>query len=242
MKKVAVIQSNYIPWKGYFDIIHDVDVFVFYDDLQFTTRDWRNRNKIKTPHGEFWLTIPVGQQTDRLVCEVQIRESSWQKRHWKTIETFYGKALHFKRYRDFFRHVYLGIKWHNLSELNQFIIRSISADFLGIETEFRDSREFCPEGVRLNRLIDLVRKTGAGVYISGPKGRNYIDEKKIEAAAIRIAYKDYSGYPEYRQFYPPFIHEVSILDLLFHVGPDAPYYIWGWRDREIRGEDGHTFQ
>lgn len=240
MKKIAVIQSNYIPWKGYFDIIHDADVFIFYDDVQFTTRDWRNRNKIKTPNGTLWLTIPVGRQTDKLVCKVQIPESSWQRRHWKTIETFYGKAPHFKRYRDFFQYIYLEREWSNLSQLNQFLIKKISADFLGINTEFRDSREFCAKGLKLDRLIDLLQKMGADMYISGPKGKNYMDKKKFEEAGIRITHKDYSGYPEYRQFYPPFAHGVSILDLLFHVGPDAPYCIWGWRNIAVRGEHGHS--
>ena len=101
MKKVAVIQSNYIPWKGYFDIIHDVDVFVFYDDLQFTKNDWRNRNKIKTPRGAEWITIPVGTDLRRLICEVELRDASWQQRHWDILLLNYKKAPYFRTYRGF---------------------------------------------------------------------------------------------------------------------------------------------
>ncbi|MFZ5632085.1 MAG: WbqC family protein [Bacillota bacterium] len=233
MKKVAVIQSNYIPWKGYFDIIHDVDLFIFYDDVQFTTRDWRNRNKIKTPGGTFWLTIPVGADVNRLICEVPITDFRWAIKHWKTIEQFYSKASYFNKYKDFLTYVYLEKKWSYLSEINQFIIKKISKDFLGIKTEFMDSRELCASGKKTDRLLDIVEKVGADTYISGPAAKNYIDEKKFEEAEIKLEYKDYSGYPEYPQFHPPFTHSVSILDLLFHVGPDAPYYIWGWRENVI---------
>ncbi|MCL5036301.1 MAG: WbqC family protein [Chloroflexi bacterium] len=230
MKKVAVIQSNYIPWKGYFDIIHDADLFIFYDDVQFTKNDWRNRNRLKTPGGAKWLSIPVGQSLDRLICEVTLNDSRWAVKHWKTISQYYSRAPFFKTYSDFFEHFYLEMKWDNLSDLNHFLIKSISRDFLGIDTEFKDSRDFFVSGERLDRLFDLLKKAGTDIYISGPSAKNYIDERRFQEAGIKLIYKDYTGYPEYSQFYPPFIHEVSILDLLFHAGPDAGYYIWGWRE------------
>ena len=232
MKKVAVIQSNYIPWKGYFDIIHDVDVFVFYDDLQFTKNDWRNRNKIKTPRGAEWITIPVGTDLRRLICEVELRDSSWQQRHWDILLLNYKKAPHFRTYRGFLEDVLLGRTWSNLSELNHFLIRSIAHDFLGITAEFIDSREFKAQGQRQERLIDLLVKAGADSYVSGPAARDYIDPALFESAGIELVYKSYAGYPEYAQMHPPFDHGVSILDLLFNVGPRAPEFIWGWRDRK----------
>lgn len=229
MKRVAVLQSNYIPWKGYFDIIHDVDLFIFYDDVQFTKNDWRNRNKIKVPGGTAWLTVPVGQNLDRLICEVTIEDRQWQVKHFKTLCQYYGKAPHFSRYREYFEHVYLGHPWRSLSELNQTLIREISSNFLGISTQFKDSREFVAEGQKLERLIDLLGKCGAEHYLSGPAARNYIEPEAFARRGIELVYKDYSGYPEYPQFHPPFDHYVTILDLLFHTGPDAPWYIWGWR-------------
>jgi hypothetical protein len=229
MKRVAILQSSYIPWKGYFDIIHDVDLFVFHDDLQYTKGDWRNRNRIKTPRGAEWLTIPVGTREDRLICEVEIRDRSWAAKHWRRIAQSYSRAPHFESYRPWFEEAYLGRAWESLSELNQHLIRGISRDLLGLRTEFADSRDFRPEGRKLDRLLDLVRKAGAGLYVSGPAARSYIDPARFEEIGVQLAWKDYSGYPEYPQAYPPFVHEVTVLDLLFHVGPEAPAHIWGWR-------------
>lgn len=232
MKKVAIIQSSYIPWKGYFDIIHDVDLFIFLDDVQYTNRDWRSRNKIKTPSGTSWLTIPVGSHRDKLIHEIQLFDKSWAEKHWKTIKLFYSKAPHFKMYKDFFEHIYLERDWNNLSELNQFLTKSISAELLESKTEFKDSREYCAGGRKFDLILDLVQKADADLYISGPAAKAYIDEKKFEDIGIKLVFKDFSNYPEYPQFYPPFEHQVTILDLLFHVGADAPYYIWGWRNEK----------
>lgn len=229
LKTVAVLQSNYIPWKGYFDIIHDADLFVFYDDLQYTKNDWRNRNKIKMHDGPAWITIPTGSDLNRLICEVALLDANWQKKHWNTIRQSYGKALHFRRYSDFFESVYMERHWENLSELNQYLIKGIAREFLGITTEFQDSREYHLEGKRLDRLMELVTKAGASTYVSGPAAKDYIDPQRFTNAGIELVYKSYAGYPEYPQLFPPFDHAVSIIDLLFNVGPDAPRYIWGWR-------------
>ena len=229
-RRVAVLQSNYIPWKGYFDIIREVDLFIFYDDLQFTKNDWRNRNRIKSAHGTEWLTIPVGQGTDRLICEVSIGDPRWQQKHWRTLQQNYGACPHFARYRPLFEDVFLGRRWTNLSELNQGLIRHIAHEFLGIRTRFADSREYALHGQKQERLLDLLAQAGATAYLSGPAARDYIAPERFEAAEITLEWKDYSGYPEYHQRFPPFEHRVSIVDLLFNVGPDAPYFIWGWRE------------
>jgi hypothetical protein len=230
MKTVVILQSNYIPWKGYFDLIHDADEFIFYDDVQFTSRDWRTRNKIKTANGAEWITVPAGADRGRLICEVEIRDSSWQSKHWRTIQQNYGKCPHFSRYRVFFEDVYLGRKWISLSELNQYLIRAISTDILGISTTFSDSRAYHATGHKQDRILELVIGAGADRYISGPAAKDYIEPARFSALGIELAWKDYSGYPEYPQRYPPFEQGVTILDLLFNTGPDAPWYIWGWRN------------
>ena len=235
LERVCVLQSNYIPWKGYFDIIHDADTLVFYDDVQYTKNDWRNRNRIKTPLGTTWITIPTGDDLGRLICEVTLPDKRWAIKHWKTICQYHSKAPYFKRYRAFFEHIYLGMSWERLSCLNQYLIRSIAKDLLGITTEFRDSREYHLSGHKLDRLLELVGKCGARSYISGPAGKSYIDPTRFAQAGVNLIYKSYAGYPEYVQFFPPFDHAVTILDLLFHVGPEAPFYIWGWRDNSREG-------
>lgn len=229
MKKVAVLQSNYIPWRGYFDLIHDVDSFLFYDDVQYTKNDWRNRNKIKTPQGTVWLTIPAGYDCTRLICEVELADHTWQAKHWRTICQYYSNAAQFARYREFFEHVYLECRWQSLSELNQYLITTIARDFLGITTRFEDSRHYQPAGKKLNRLLDLLEKVGATHYISGPSAQNYIETDAFTNKGIALSYKDYAGYPDYPQFFPPFRPDVSILDMLFQLGSDTPEYIWGWR-------------
>ena len=230
-RKVAVLQSNYIPWKGYFDIINDVDLFVFYDDLQYTKNDWRNRNKIKTDKGLEWITIPAGNNLDRLICEVEIGDKRWQRKHWQQISQHYGKCDFFAHYRNLFEDFYLGEKRRNLSQLNQHLIRVIATEVLQVTTRFADSRDYAVTATRSERLLNLVRSTEADTYVSGPSARSYIDDQSFAAANIELVWKDYSGYPEYPQRYPPFEHGVSILDLIFNVGPEAPWYIWGWRNQ-----------
>lgn len=230
MLKVAIIQSNYIPWKGYFDIIHDVDLFIFYDDVQFTKNDWRNRNKIKVSGGTHWLSVPVGTDLSRTINEVKIHDSGWAKNHFKNLEQYYLKAKHYKEYRGFLEHVYMERKWEFLSELNQYLIKTIAVDFFKCKTVFDTSLNYSPEGKRLVRLLDLLNECKAEVYFSGPSAKGYLDENEFKKNGIEVIWKDYSSYPEYPQLFPPFEHAVSILDLLFNTGPDAPYYIWGWRE------------
>lgn len=229
MTRLAILQSNYLPWKGYFDIAHDVDLFVFYDCVQYTPRDWRNRNKIKTAGGAQWISVPVGHDRDRIIHDVAIPDPAWQATHWQTIRQNYGKCPHFGRYREYFEHVYLGTTWTNLSELNQSLITHIAHEFLGIATRFEDSRRYAAQGHKLDRLIDVALKAGATSYLSGPAARDYIDPERFAQLGIELSWKDYAGYPEYPQRFPPFEHGVSILDLLFNAGPDSPQYIWGWR-------------
>ena len=233
MKSVVILQSNYIPWKGYFDLVHDADLFVFYDDLQYTKNDWRNRNKIKTAQGPKWLTVPVGIDSNRLICEVEIKDHTWQKKHWETIKQSYSKCEYFSQYKSFFEKIYIEQEWKNLSVMNQEIIKRISIELLHLDTEFADSREFKPVGKKLDRLLDLIIKTNASYYISGPAAKEYIDPHRFSELGVDLIWKDYSNYPEYLQKNPPFEHGVSILDLIFNVGPLASDYIWDWRNKKL---------
>jgi hypothetical protein len=228
---VAIIQSNYIPWKGYFDIINDSDIFIFLDDVQYTKNDWRNRNKIKTTQGLKWLTIPVGSNINRLISEVELNNDVWQKDHWAKLESSYGNAKYFEMYKDLFKEIYLAQKWESLSQLNQFIIKLISKEILGIKSQFINSSDLKGVGKKQDKVINLIQAVSGDVYISGPAARNYNDDQLFVDEGIELIYKDYSNYPEYEQFIPPFEHGVTILDLIFHKGPESPYYIWGWRDK-----------
>jgi hypothetical protein len=228
-KRVAVLQSNYIPWKGYFDLIHDVDLFVFYDDVQYTKGDWRNRNRIKTPRGVQWLTIPVGGRIHRRICDVAIPDAGWARRHLHALTASYTEAPFFAHYAGLLGEVYTERRWSNLSDFNQFVIRTIARESLGIDTSFGDSRDYGLHGRGQERLLQLLRATGATEYVSGPSADAYIEPRAFADAGIHLTWKVYPDYPVYEQLHPPFVHQVSILDLLFHVGPAAPEYIWGCR-------------
>ena len=172
---VAIDQPNYLPWKGYFDLIHDVDLFVFYNDVQYTTRDWRNRNKIITPNGEKWLSVPVGNNRNRLICEVKIEDTSWQKKHFETIKFAYNKTPFYKKYIDFFEYVYIDQKWDFLYQLDQYLTEKISTDFLNIKTKFADSRDYIKKGFKHEKLLSLIDSIkNVDVYESGPAAKDYI--------------------------------------------------------------------
>ena len=226
MKKIAILQSNYIPWKGYFDMIRMVDEFIIYDDMQYTRRDWRNRNKIKTINGLAWLTIPVEVKCkyNQRINETVISDPAWAKDHWATIKQFYSKAKYFKNYKDIFEHFYLNTNDLLLSHVNYELIRIIN-EILGIKTKISWSSDYMLTDGKTERLLNLVSQAGGTEYISGPAAKDYIVESFFEDAGIKLSWMDYSGYPEYTQLFPPFVHGVTVLDLIFNEGEGAINYL-----------------
>lgn len=223
MKRVAIVQSNYIPWKGYFDMIAAVDEFILYDDVQFTKNDWRNRNKIKTPQGLQWLSVPVGQDIRRRVRDVQ-PEPGWQIRHWKTLAANYGRAACFDETAQWLSPLYLDSSFEYLSQLNRAFIEAVCRN-LGIGTRISNSWDFQLGEGRTERLVDLCLQSGATEYISGPAAQSYLDEEQFLEHGIAVRWFDYGGYPAYPQMWGTFEHGVSILDLLFNCGRQAPTYM-----------------
>lgn len=235
MKKVVILQSNYIPWKGYFDLIHDADVFVFYDEVKYTKNDWRNRNIIYTKNGEQWLTIPIHKDAvKQKISEVMISDPSWQELHYKTLSLTYKKCPYYSQLEPLLEELYVSNKWDNLSKLNHYSIQRISS-LLGIKTQFIDSGDMTLNGDRVERLVNLLKDLDATDYISGPSAKDYIGQDFLhlfEDAHIRLSYKDYSGYPLYKQLRDPFLNGVSILDMIAQLSwDDIRYHIWGWREK-----------
>lgn len=222
MKKISISQSNYIPWKGYFDLINSVDEFILYDDTQYTRRDWRNRNKIKTPKGLKWLTIPVDVKGKyfQKINETKISDKSWAVKHWQQIKQNYAKAKNFKKYKDIFEELYLSCKEEYLSEINHKFIIAIN-QILGIKTKIRFSSEFEIYGNRTEKLINICKQSNARIYISGPAAKTYFNEELAKKENILVEWMDYSNYQKYEQLYPPFEHAVSIIDLIFNIDPIA---------------------
>jgi len=221
--RCAIVQPSYIPWRGYFDLIRRVDLFVFFDDVQYDRRGWRNRNRVKTPQGSRWLTIPVlarGAQTTGLpINAVLTAGDAWAGQHLETLRRLYGKAPHFSRYREWLESVYAAPP-HLLADFTIALTKDI-AGFLGIaNTRYVRSSELNATGAKTERLIDILRRVGATHYVSGPTARAYLDERLFAEAGISLEWMEYN-YPEYPQLHPPFDPHVSILDLLFMTGDRA---------------------
>jgi hypothetical protein len=234
-KCVAIVQSSYIPWKGYFDLIRAVDEFILLDDVQFTKRDWRSRNRIKTKDGVSWLSIPVHTKGRQLqtIADTTIADPTWARRHWRTIESAYARAPFFDAYAGPFAALYENPWSDRLSDVNHSLI-AVTCRALGIATPIRWSWAYDAVAGRNERLIDLCLQAGATEYLSGPSARGYIDEAAFRAAKIDVAFADYSGYVEYAQPFPPFDHAVSALDLLFCTGPRALDYMKDVRPQAVR--------
>lgn len=232
MKSVAMLQSNYIPWKGVFDLIHRVDVFVFYDDVQYTKKDWRSRNYIPTKNGPLMLSVPVitKGKFDQLVCEAQIDPASdWQQKHLRTLELNYSKAPYFERYQPLLQDFYVDHQWENLSQMNVYMTKVIAKE-LGITTEFVYGPDLdCHGNKNGEKVIKICQKLGCDSFINGPASKAFMDESLFQEAGVQLSYMTYQ-YPKYKQRVYPFNHQVSVLDLLFNEGPNAPYYIWGWKE------------
>ncbi len=226
MKKVAILQSNYIPWKGYFDMVAAVDEFILYDDMQYTRRDWRNRNKIKTPQGTVWLTVPVrvkGQYFQK-IRDTEIDGAAWAASHWKSLTQHYSRAPYFGEIREWLEPLYIEKVYSHISVLNRTLLEAICR-YLDIRTKISNSWDYTLVDGKTERLADLCRQAGGMEYVSGPAAKDYIEERIFTEHSIRLTWFDYEGYPEYPQLWGKFTHFVSILDLLFNCGKDSSRYM-----------------
>ena len=226
MKRIAITQSNYIPWKGYFDLIAAVDELVLLDNVQYTRRDWRNRNIIKTAHGARWLTIPVKtrglyQQT---IEETVASNDDWREDHWLAVKQSYERARCFSDFAVSVRALYLGSTERHLSKINLEFLVALCRK-LGIQTPLSSASEYATDGTKTARLIGICRSARATHYLSGPAAKAYIEPEQFEEAGIVLEYMDYSGYPEYHQLHGTFDHHVTVLDLLFNEGSEAQGYL-----------------
>lgn len=225
-KSIGVVQSNYIPWRGYFDLVNSVDEFVLYDDAQYTRRDWRNRNAIKSQNGLSWLTIPVqikGKYSQKIKDTV-VADDKWANDHWRSIIHNYSRASYFSEYRETFQDLYLGAQNKLLSQINYRFIVAICG-MIGIGTTVRWSMDFDLAGDKTERLVSLCKQAGATTYVSGPAAQAYLNQDLFRQEGISVSFMDYSGYREYSQRYPPFQSQVSIIDLIFNEGPHATEYM-----------------
>lgn len=227
--KAAILQPSFLPWRGYFHQIQKVDCFVFYDDVQYDKHGWRNRNRIKTAQGAQWLTVPVsnrGVVSDGIAINaVEIDWSTnWPRKHLATVKQAYARAPYLQTYLPIIEKAYAA-RPKRLVDLTVSMTRDLAA-VLGLDkVQFYLSSELGVSGEQTERLLRICSKLGAGHYLSGPSARSYLKEEMFGEAGLTLQYMEYL-YPEYPQLHGPFDPQLSIIDLLFMTGPEAPRYIW----------------
>lgn len=224
--RISIIQSCYIPWKGFFDLIGQCDEYVIFDRMQFVKRHWHNRNQIKTANGLEWLTIPVVTKGrfDQAIEEVVI-EKPWAEKHWRALEFAYRRAPFFESLAPLVRGWYeLADSEMRLTKVNEMFTREI-AGLLRLPTRIVRDTAYPAEGAKTERLLAIAAAASADRYFSGPSGRAYLDEPLLATAGITTEWMSYEGYPEYPQLHGQFEHAVSVLDVLFNTGPEAPRFV-----------------
>ncbi|MDC1107210.1 WbqC family protein [Prolixibacteraceae bacterium] len=234
MKSIAILQSNYIPWKGYFDLINMVDEFIIYDEVQYTKQDWRNRNIIKTPSEKKWLTIPcsIKHKSTQRIDETVVSSSNWRQKHIALLKQNYHKAPFYKEVMPWLEETYLYNEDQKISAINIHFIKAICKK-LGITTPILKSDIYPALGDKNQKLIEICKQAGANKYLCGPAAKAYINLDAFSSQGIDFEWMDYSGYPEYEQLNPPFTHQVTILDLMFNVGiEESPKYLKSFNSKD----------
>lgn len=211
-------QPVYLPWLGLFHKIALADVFCYFDDVQYQTKDFNNRNKIKGPNGSFWLTVPVKSKNHYHISikDAEIVDNdAWRRKHWKSILLCYGQATYFARHADFFEDVYKR-HWRYLTDLNEYLLKFFLSE-LGINVLYHRFSELNVGGKKSDRVLNMSAKLGASAYIFGALGRNYADVGSFEEQGIKVYFQNYR-HPEYKQLFGGFESHLSIVDLLFNCG------------------------
>lgn len=231
-KTVVITQSNYIPWRGYFDMFRLADEVVLLDSVQYTRRDWRNRNKIKTPQGPSWLSISVEVKGkyNQSIDETRIADLAWAESHWRTISLAYRRAAHFETHGQWVEDLLRNAsKELLLTDVNEQLIRAI-CEKLKIGVTIRRCTDLLPASTMAEmdsseRLAALAEQVGATRYISGPAAKAYLDYAAFDKRGIEVAWMDYSNYPSYPQLWGGFEPAVSVIDLILNTGDEAAHYL-----------------
>ncbi len=224
---LAVHQPQYLPWLGYFHKIANCDLFLFLDDVQYKKREFQNRNKIKTPNGPLWLSVPVvtkGQYTQNIRDVKILPQDGWAQEHLKSIEHNYARAAFFNEHKDFL-HSFYAAPHDTLIEASMSMINYIMS-YLKINTPFKMSSEYGVSTTSSERIVDLCKKTGADTYLSGAGGRDYMDEELFRRNNIKVIYQEYK-HPEYPQLHGAFEPYLTVMDLMLNCGPQSREILLG---------------
>jgi hypothetical protein len=221
--RVAIVQSCYLPWKGYFDLIRSSDHFILLDDVQYSRGDWRNRNRVKTAQGLKWISIPLRHRGTfpALIHDMHLTDTLWMRSHYSLIEQSYRDCAGWAELKSWLAANLLGTAEATLSEVNERLTRGLCA-YLGIATPITRSEGYAVRCENpTERVVRLCQAVGATTYVSGPRAKDYMEEHRFDDAGIALEYFDYGGYPEYPQPHGPFEHHVSIVDTIACLGSRA---------------------
>lgn len=231
-KTVVITQSNYIPWRGYFDLFRQADEVILLDSVQYTRRDWRNRNKIKTPQGPVWLSIPVQVKGkyNQAIYETVVTDDKWADEHWRIISHNYRKAECYESHSQWLHDlVSSAADKSHLTDINEHLLKAICRK-LEIDVTFSRCTDLLHTSEMAamdptERLAELAQAVGASHYLSGPAAKSYLDPAVFDKKGIGILWMDYSDYPTYPQLWGEFEPAVSIVDLILNTGDRAPEYL-----------------
>ena len=227
----AIHQPQFLPWLGYFAKIAQSQTFVFLDDVQYKKNEWQNRNRVRIADGWQWLTVPVKYKFGQKINEIFIDNSQdWRAKHWQALITNYQRAPYFKDYRDFFQEVYQQ-EWEYLAKFNIYLIEEIMR-FLGLKKEMKKSSDLRVEGKKTERLVEICKALGADTYLSGSGAKDYLNLKLFEKVNIKVIFQNFL-HPIYRQNYPGFEPNMSIIDLLFNEGKKNLSLLRGRENRTL---------
>lgn len=230
MTKLAAIQSSFIPWRGYFNLIRTVDKFIFYENTQYTRRDWRNRNKIKTSNGVAWITVPIQSKGnyETKLCDIKLSETPWRKKQLSLIQHAYKKTPFFDDIYPIISEVIEDNSVNGLSDLNIALIKNICR-YLGFKTEFIIDTDLIDQTFinlsKTEKLLYFCQVTNSKQYFTGPSAANYMETSILTNAKVDVIFFEYQQAKFYDQLWGKFEKDLSILDLLFNLGDDTPDFL-----------------
>lgn len=216
MTLAVILQPTYLPWVGFFGLVDVADIFVFYDDVQFVRRSFQRRNRVRTPQGWTYLSVPVETTLGDTIARVRIKNDvGWMEEHRRSIDHLYRRAAFYQDHMGLLDDLY-GSQWSHLGEMTISQAKR-TAEELGISAEFFASSALSPAGTKTERLIDTLEKVGADAYLTGPAARAYIEPERFDEAAIDLFWFSFS-HPRYKQRFPGFEPFMAAIDMLFNVG------------------------
>lgn len=216
---LACHQPQYLSWLGLYHKMAQSDVYVYLDEVQFKKREFQNRNRIKSPNGELWLTVPVltKERYDQKVKDVEIDPTQkWAPSHLQSFVHNYSKAPFYKEHEPFLKEIY-GKDWRRLIDLNVAWDDYMRKQF-AIKAEIVYESKVGSEGAATDRLVSLCRRLKADVYLSGQGGKDYLEEEKFARAGIVLRYQEFR-HPTYPQRHGDFLSHLAAADYILNCDP-----------------------